>query len=153
MAISRFTKMDSLPLQPGHDWVSKSTVGPFVDTGVDVQFREYGRLYLSVDTIRELAEVAGVLTDYQDQAETAWKSGYDQGYKESVRDNFGADLRGAVERLTDLAGVLAVAAGPDHGEAVGDLLQLPLDGVDLVGTDATGTDGARGEGTGARRKR
>lgn len=53
--------------QPACDFVTRSTTGPFVDTGVDVILRSRPgeplrteRVYLAVSTIRQLAQLVGV---------------------------------------------------------------------------------------------
>jgi len=57
-------------LAPAVDFITRSGVGPFVDTGVDILMRSQPgmpvskeRLYLSVATIKQLAELAGVSGD------------------------------------------------------------------------------------------
>lgn len=96
----RFHKIDAPALPPGEDFLTRSTVGPFVDTGVDLAWGQRGRVYLTVDTIRELASVAGlfdnlVSTEVVDSAETAYKTGYVDALKEKLDDN----LRDAVAEL------------------------------------------------------
>jgi hypothetical protein len=57
----RWSMVDAPTLQPAVDFVTKSPNGPFLDTGINVIPEMRGRVYLSVDTIREMAEIAGLL--------------------------------------------------------------------------------------------
>lgn len=150
--MARFTTSEVATLAPGHDLLTKTTVGPFVDTLTDVQFGQRGRIYLAVDTVRELALAAGLFDIDHDKVAADWQAAYDQGYREAVRDNFRDDLLRAAADLRDLVGVLTLAADAGVPEAGGDLGEGDVDG--LLGV-STGTDGAaapRRGGPGSRRK-
>lgn len=113
----RFSVTETPVLAPGQCWVTKSTVGPFVDTGVDVQFAERGRLYLTIDAVREMALAAGLFDAYEAQVEAAEVDGYNRGYTEAVRENYGDALGTAVDRLAFVVGQLGLVASESRAEA------------------------------------
>jgi hypothetical protein len=102
---------------PGQCWLTKTTVGPFIDTGVDVQFAERGRIYLSVDAVREMAIAAGLFDEYEATQEAAELDGYNRGYTEAVRENYGDALGTAVDRLAFVVGQLGMAVVEPRPEA------------------------------------
>lgn len=51
----RFKLIEEAVTAPGVCWVTKTDKGPFIDTGTTVAFGEFGRLYLSVAAVREMA--------------------------------------------------------------------------------------------------
>lgn len=101
-------------LAPAVDFITRSGVGPFVDTGVDVTMRSQPgmpvvreRVYLSVATIKSLAHLAGVsgdsgFTDEREQQLIAL--GKLEGLREGL-DGQLADLGGTLRRWLDDAGV------------------------------------------------
>lgn len=94
-------------LAPGVDWVTRSPEGPFIDTGVEVAFAEHGRLYLSVETVRQLADVAGLLDGLVIdgmEIEAAREEGYERALKESIVEHLGS-------YISELGGILAAASG------------------------------------------
>lgn len=51
---------DACHLPPGHDYLTNSILGPFIDTGVDVdRDSRWGRIYLSEQTVGEFARKFG----------------------------------------------------------------------------------------------
>ena len=69
-----FKLVKSPDRHPAVDFITRSAEGPFVDTGVDIRLRSQPgmpvvveRLYLSVSTVRFLAEVAGLSFGESDQ--------------------------------------------------------------------------------------
>lgn len=119
----RFHLVEAPALLPANDFITKTTVGPFIDTGApirdtydDVTKRVIGngRLYIAVSTIREMAEVAGLFDAPQDVE--AFLDGlearftgdqlqneYNRGYDAAVKENL-------VGHLRDVAGELVAAA-------------------------------------------
>jgi hypothetical protein len=96
---SRFQVVDIAALNPGECLVTKTPNGPFIDTGVDLSgpdrpiFR--GRVYLSVEAVREMAEQAGLFDPYEDRInhlgevymlarDEAQREGYAAGYAEKI---------------------------------------------------------------------
>ena len=76
-------------MAPGVDYVTSSAVGPFIDTGrniVDQAGRILGRLYLSKDTVAEMAQELGLLSTHADQTsiQAAYAKGKLDGLKEEL---------------------------------------------------------------------
>lgn len=99
---------------PAVDFITRSSVGPFVDTGVDVILRSQPgnpvtveRLYLSVATIGHLAQLAGITADATISPERE-KQLIAQGKLEGLREGLDgqlADLGRTLRRWLDDAGV------------------------------------------------
>lgn len=114
---------------PGVDFITKSPNGPFIDTGHIVQFmegRNADRVYLSVETLREMCQIAGVLEEPTSDAARAREVAiYNQGYSDAVKENIGGELRGIADRLgfvADRLGDFAVdnpAESEDGAEGTG----------------------------------
>ena len=86
---SRFTVVQAPPQQPGHCWITHTSVGPFVDTGVDVSVGKIdrGRMYISVDILREMAQVAGLFDEEQPvTVELRQKEWFDKGYQQAMEE-------------------------------------------------------------------
>lgn len=172
----RFTLVDTALRAPAYDWVTRVIQGPFVDTGVDIQFRETGRLYLSLDTIRELAAVAGVLSEDKQAGVIAHETTlYNMGYAQALKENDLGQLTDLLDRLRLVASVLAGSDADVAVEAVPEVATpgnedlsglddfkpevFVTDGPDLA-VDAAGddkaapsTNEASGQSDGPRRKR
>ncbi len=107
---SRFTLVDTPALLPGNDFVTGTPVGPFIDTHCDVPFEKRGRLYLSLDTVREMAIEAGLFEGLVPEAKVV--QAYDKGYADAQKENIRGNLADARARVADaldaLDGVLAV---------------------------------------------
>ena len=81
----RWVLTDAPALAPGVDFITKSPNGPFIDTGLNVTFEMRGRLYLSVETIEEMAKVAGLLEAKNNgEQELHEKAIYNAGYKAGI---------------------------------------------------------------------
>lgn len=104
----RYHVMQTAVAAPGVDWVTRSPDGPFIDTGVDIAFAEHGRLYLSIETVRQLADVAGLFDNLNiagtDEIEAAREEGYGRALKEGLVEHLG-------DYISDLGGILAAATG------------------------------------------
>jgi len=107
---TRFQLTDAPAASPGVDFITRTPTGPFVDTGYNVTFEDgrfSARVYLSVDTIRELAETAGLFAPQRDadteELAASYKAVWDDGYKVALKEN--ADV------LRDLVGRLGAAVG------------------------------------------
>ena len=99
----RWTLTDAPTLQPAVDFITKTPNGPFIDTGFNVSFENRGRVYLSVETIREMAQVAGLLENKNAQDKTLHDIAiYNDGYKAGLKE--GEEL---VAKLMGVAGRLA----------------------------------------------
>ena len=96
----RWAVVDAPALQPAVDFITKSPNGPFIDTGLNVTFEMRGRVYLSVETIKEMAEVAGLLENKNAQEKNMHDEGnYNRGYEAGLKE--GADLLGKLTAVTD----------------------------------------------------
>jgi hypothetical protein len=86
---SRFTVVQAPPQQPGHCWITHTSIGPFVDTGVDVSVGKIdrGRMYISIDTLREMAQVAGLFDEETPvSVELRKKEWFDKGYQQAMEE-------------------------------------------------------------------
>lgn len=101
----RWALTDAPTLQPAVDFITKSPNGPFIDTGFDVRFEQRGRVYLSVETIREMAEVAGLLETKNAEEENLHEIAiYNRGYEAGLHES--EELLG---KLSAVAGRLSTS--------------------------------------------
>lgn len=98
---SRFKLVETPALLPGECWVSRSSVGPFLDTGVDVPFERRGRVYLNLDILREMAFEAGLFEGLV-PAERVQEA-YENGQADAFKENINGDLAGAAAALRSAA--------------------------------------------------
>ena len=103
---SRFSLVEVAQIAPGVDFITKSSIGPFVDTKVSLnKFDEIfaeanmARVYLAVATVKEMAEGAGVLDELRTEMLTVEAKGYQLGYADAMKENLGGTLSDLVERL------------------------------------------------------
>lgn len=83
----RWSMIDAPALPPGVDFITKSPNGPFIDTGINVIPEMRGRVYLSIETIKEMAEIAGLLDSKNAQEKSLYDLEiYNNGYKDGLRD-------------------------------------------------------------------
>lgn len=106
---SRYRLTDAPMLAPGSDFLTGSGVGPFVDTGRDVQFSEVGRIYLSISTIQEMAEGAGLFDSLRAELTEAQNVGYQLGYADATKENIGGAITDLYTRLGPLADRLSAS--------------------------------------------
>jgi hypothetical protein len=106
---SRYSVVTAAPLMPGTDWVTKSPNGPFIDTGVDVKFNERGRLYLAVETIREMAEIAGLFDVVPIAQAAEMAEQYELGRSAGIKEDLNGRLGSIRDQLVSLASVLGDA--------------------------------------------
>lgn len=116
--MSEYQLVNAPALAPGVDYLTRSAQGPFVDTGIDapqVNGRGVDRIYLSVDTIRFLADLAGVTSRPDDEALGRAKR---EGIMIGIKEDIGGDIRGVVRTLDRLVGHLrdGLDGGPDPDE-------------------------------------
>lgn len=101
----RWVVTNAPTFQPAEDFITKSPNGPFIDTGYDVTFEKRGRVYLSVETIREMAVVAGLLENKNAQEKSLYEAEiYNRGYKDGLDES--EELLG---KLTAIIGRLSAA--------------------------------------------
>jgi hypothetical protein len=99
---SRFSVIDKAILSPGHCWISRTSDGPFIDTSVDIgrMHIERGRIYLSVEVLREMARVAGILDEGKSASvELKEQEWYNKGYSDALKENYGDVLHALTDRI------------------------------------------------------
>ena len=117
-----FKLVTSPDRQPAVDFITRSAEGPFVDTGVDIRLRSQPgmpvaveRLYLSVATVRFLAEVVG-LTFGEGEKEREDVDAYEarliaQGKLDGLKEGIGDDLGNVARTLREWLDAAGVGAG------------------------------------------
>ena len=115
----RWSITDAPTLQPAVDFITKSPNGPFIDTGFNVTFENRGRVYLSVETIKEMAEVAGLLENKNSQEKNLHdEANYNRGYEAGLKE--GADL---IAKLSAVTGRLSTT---DYSSVLHDVETIDL---------------------------
>jgi hypothetical protein len=140
----RFQVVDAPALAPGVDFVTRSTIGPFIDTRVDLSIGKIdrGRVYLSKDTVREMATELGLFDELREQALASETDIYNRGYAEAVQENHADRIRSAALDLADLAGQLlayAPAAAEAHESTMLAMTQVQTDSVRAMQESARAT--------------
>jgi hypothetical protein len=124
----RWVLTNAPTLQPAVDFITKSPVGPFIDTGFNVPFELRGRVYLSVETIREMAQVAGLLESYNAQEKNLHDMGYyNKGYE--------AGLKEGAELLGKLTATLSRLSPTDYSAVIRDV-EIDADDKELSGDES-----------------
>lgn len=98
---ARFKITDVPALPPGADFITRSINGPFIDTGFDVAWGSKGRMYLTVDTIREMADIAGLLSTDESE-KVRYDAAYKEGYADALREKLDDNLRSTLAELIDV---------------------------------------------------
>ena len=98
---SRFKLVDTPAMLPGDCWISRTSVGPFIDTGTDVPFERRGRVYINVDVLREMAFEAGLFEGLVPSTEV--EKAYANGVADTFKENIDGDLAGAAAALRSAA--------------------------------------------------
>lgn len=110
---SRFTVVTAPTKAPAVDYVTGTAVGPFIDTGRDIQDqagRILGRIYLSKDTIREMAHELGLIGGHADRATI------DDAYHRGKLDGLKEDLSGDIYSISATLGRWLAHLDADPGE-------------------------------------
>lgn len=118
--MSRFFLTDAPALAPGVCWITKSGIGPFIDTGIDLSKNviDRGRMYISVDALREMAQIAGLFGEEQPvSVELRKKEFYDQGYKDALEEMNKDVINNFVKRVVSNSAFAAGAATPVGAES------------------------------------
>lgn len=114
----RFQLVKSPALDPGTDIITGTTVGPFVDCGAWIQpSPRRRRIYLSVETVRQLAEAAGITQAPIDEAAVARYRA--EGALDFLRENLHGDLASVVRRLAAFLDDAGVVVDPGSREGAG----------------------------------
>jgi len=110
----RWALVDAPTLQPAVDFITKTPNGPFIDTGFNVTFENRGRIYLSVETIKEMAEVAGLLENKNAQELSLHELEIEnRGYERGLRDS--------EELVGKLTSVISRMSAPDYSAVLADV--------------------------------
>ena len=134
--MSRFFLTDAPALAPGVCWITKTGVGPFIDTGVDLSLHvvDRGRIYIAVDTLREMARVAGLFDEKEPvSVELKKKEWYDRGYHDALEEMNKDVINHFVERVVSHSVNTAGAAIPVAPESVDTAAGAAV--ADTAGTD------------------
>jgi hypothetical protein len=118
--MTRFFLTDAPALSPGVCWITKTGVGPFIDTGIDLSKNviDRGRMYISVDALREMAQIAGLFGEKPPvSVELMKKEIYDQGYKDALEEMNKDVISNFVERVISNTAFTAGAATPVGAES------------------------------------
>lgn len=126
MGISRgdMTLVTHPALAPAVDFITRSSVGPFVDTGVDVLLRSQPgnpvvteRVYLAVSTIRQLAQLAGLGgSDAEKESAAEYEARLiAQGKLDGLKEGIGDDLADLVRTLREWLDTSGVSGNSDSG--------------------------------------
>lgn len=144
--MSRFFLTDAPALSPGVCWITKTSKGPFIDTGVDLSKTvvDRGRIYLSVDVIREMAQLAGLFDEQEPvSVELKKKQWYDQGYNDAIKELQNDAVSNFVERVisnTALTAGAAISFAPESGGQIdaepGTINEGPIADALQVNTDS-----------------
>jgi hypothetical protein len=120
---SRFTVVTAPARSPGVCYITRTSIGPFIDSGIDmsVSVIDRGRLYLAVDVIREMAQVAGLFDEGKPVSvvmqEKQW---YDRGYNEAIKELKSDAISNYVQRVfidsSSIDGDAALVAPESDGE-------------------------------------
>lgn len=147
---SRFSVVQAPPKDPGHCWITKTSVGPFIDTGVDLSLTKVdrGRIYISVDALREMAQVAGLFDEGEPKtAGLKKKQWYEQGYNDAMKEISDNAIDRFIEHIgRNSAGVAsdaAVVESAGHLSTAGAAIPSPESataGVSEVDQDADGSE-------------
>lgn len=117
--MGRFTVVDAPALQPASDYVTGTAVGPFIDTGKDVigaGGRVLGRIYLSKDTVTEMARELGLLGTPVD-TQILLDDAYHRGKLDSLKEELGGDIYAVAARLGHWLDHIRPDVAPGEGEA------------------------------------
>jgi len=129
----RWTLTDAPTLQPAVDFITKTPNGPFIDTGLNVTFEQRGRIYLSVETIKEMAEVAGLLESKNAQEKNLHdEENYNRGYERGLRDS--------EELVGKLTSIISRMSAPDYSAVIRDV-EIDDDTASVSGIEFGITDG------------
>lgn len=129
----RWTLTDAPTLQPAVDFITKTPNGPFIDTGFNVTFENRGRVYLSVETIKEMAEVAGLLDRKNAQEKNLHELEIEnRGYERGLRDS--------EELVGKLTSIISRMSAPDYSAVIRDV-EVDADVTPSTGIEFGITDG------------
>jgi hypothetical protein len=102
MVSSRYQLVAAPAFEPAEDIITRTTVGPFIDAGAWINpSPRRRRIYLSVSTVRELAEAAGIVAP-SGASELQLAEARAEGALAVLKENLGGDLAHILRRIGDL---------------------------------------------------
>lgn len=132
--MSRFSLVQAPPREPGHCWITKTAVGPFIDTGIDLSVKviDRGRIYISIDALREMAQVAGLFDEEEPKTVGLQrKKWYDEGYNDALKEFSNESVDRFIEHISrnsvGAASNAAVVAPAGHFTTAGAAVPQPED--------------------------
>lgn len=121
---SRFSLVEQAVMLPGKCFITGTTTGKFVDTGMSINkfdgiFSEVNnpRVYISLDVIREMAEGAGLFEEMEARYKAIAYEEYAKGYSKGILES--GELAGFADRLIDAAAIIRSSALSTGQEASG----------------------------------
>lgn len=124
--MSRFFLVDAPALAPGSCWFTKTSDGPFIDTGYDLSKHviDRGRVYISISALREMANVAGLFDEKEPvSVEMKRKEWYDKGYNDAIKELKTDAVNHFVERVladpANAAGAATLVESASYHTAAG----------------------------------
>jgi hypothetical protein len=145
--MSKFFLTDAPAMAPGVCWVTKTSVGPFIDTGVDLSLRviDRGRIYLSVDALREMAQVAGLFDEKEPiSVELKKQEWYDRGYNDAIKeldqDVINSFVGHVSRNAVGVASTTALVESAGHTTAAGAAVPGPSDATAGTPENSSGVD-------------
>lgn len=149
---SRFDVVTAPALQPGHCWITKTGVGPFIDTKIDLSLDrvDRGRIYISVDAVREMAQAAGLFGEKEPvTVELKRKQWYDQGYNDAIKemsnDAVNRFIEHTVRNSVGVAGNTAMVESASNFASAGAAIPNPADTTAGTSKDSENVDGLKRE--------
>ena len=156
--MSRFFLVDAPALAPGSCWFTKTSDGPFIDTGYDLSKHviDRGRVYISITALREMATVAGLFDEKEPvSVEMKKKEWYDRGYNDAIKELKTDAVNNFVERVladpTNTAGAATLVESAGHHTAAGAAVPDPADATAGAPQDGAGVDEVERESASASR--
>lgn len=141
--MSRFFLTDAPALAPGVCWITKTSKGPFIDTGVDLSKHvvDRGRIYLSVDALREMAQLAGLFDEGEPKtAALKKKEWYEQGYNDAIKELKTDAVNNFIERVlvdsASTAGAATPVVAEGHLSTAGAAIPDPADAAEGTSEDS-----------------
>ena len=132
--MSRFSLVQAPPREPGHCWITKTAVGPFIDTGIDLSVKviDRGRIYISIDALREMAQIAGLFDEEEPKTVGLQrKKWYDEGYNDALKEFSNESVDRFIEHISrnsvGAAGNAAMVASAGHLSTAGAAVPQPED--------------------------
>ena len=121
----RWQMTDAPTMLPAVDFFTRTANGPFLDTGVSLTVESKGRVYISVETLREMAEIAGILETKNSEEKNLHEIAiYNAGYRDGL-----AEGNYLVERVTSIVAQLA----PNRGTVVSDDVEVVAEPAKAAG--------------------